>query len=87
VVHGKGSLLGKMPGVAPDQDWNTFIYNFGRREVQGFLIAAALHWLEFFHVDGLRVDAVASMVRGKSLKGLAISKPLRPSPDARNRSA
>jgi 1,4-alpha-glucan branching enzyme len=43
-------------------DWNTFIYNFGRREVQGFLIASALHWLERFHVDGLRVDAVASML-------------------------
>ena len=43
-------------------DWNTFIYNFGRREVQGFLIASALHWLEKFHVDGLRVDAVASML-------------------------
>jgi 1,4-alpha-glucan branching enzyme len=43
-------------------DWNTFIYNFGRREVQGFLIASALYWLENFHVDGLRVDAVASML-------------------------
>jgi len=43
-------------------DWNTFIYNFGRREVQGFLIASALHWLEHFHVDALRVDAVASML-------------------------
>jgi 1,4-alpha-glucan branching enzyme len=43
-------------------DWNTFIYNFGRREVQGFLIASALTWLEKFHVDGLRVDAVASML-------------------------
>jgi len=43
-------------------DWNTAIYNFGRREVQGFLIASALHWLETFHVDGLRVDAVASML-------------------------
>ena len=44
------------------RDWNTYIYNFGRREVQGFLIASALHWLERFHVDALRVDAVASML-------------------------
>ena len=44
------------------RDWNTYIYNFGRREVQGFLIASALHWLEHFHVDALRVDAVASML-------------------------
>ncbi len=44
------------------KDWNTLIYNHGRREVQGFLIASALYWLETFHVDGLRVDAVASML-------------------------
>ncbi len=44
------------------RDWNTYIYNFGRREVQGFLIASGLYWLEHFHVDGLRVDAVASML-------------------------
>lgn len=44
------------------QDWNTLIYNLGRREVHAFLIASALHWLEHFHVDGLRVDAVASML-------------------------
>jgi 1,4-alpha-glucan branching enzyme len=44
------------------QDWNTYIYNLGRREVQGFLIASGLYWLEHFHVDGLRVDAVASML-------------------------
>jgi 1,4-alpha-glucan branching enzyme len=44
------------------KDWNTAIYNFGRHEVRGFLIANAIHWLEHFHVDGLRVDAVASML-------------------------
>jgi 1,4-alpha-glucan branching enzyme len=44
------------------QDWNTLIYNMGRHEVRGFLIASALHWLEHFHLDGLRVDAVASML-------------------------
>ena len=43
-------------------DWNTLIYNFGRHEVAGFLIASALHWLKTYHVDGLRVDAVASML-------------------------
>ncbi len=44
------------------QDWNTLIYNLGRNEVSGFMIASALAWLERFHVDGLRVDAVASML-------------------------
>jgi len=44
------------------QDWNTLIYNLGRHEVRGFLLAGALHWLEHFHADGLRVDAVASML-------------------------
>jgi 1,4-alpha-glucan branching enzyme len=43
-------------------DWNTLIYNVGRREVRGFLIASALWWLKTFHLDGLRVDAVASML-------------------------
>jgi 1,4-alpha-glucan branching enzyme len=44
------------------QDWNTLIYNYGRTEVQGFLIASAMYWLNQFHVDGLRCDAVASML-------------------------
>lgn len=43
-------------------DWNTLIYNYGRTEVANFLRASALHWVEQFHVDGIRVDAVASML-------------------------
>ena len=44
------------------QDWNTLIYNYGRREVCNFLIGNALYWMERFGIDGLRVDAVASML-------------------------
>ncbi len=47
-------------GVHPD--WNTLIYNVGRREVVAFLIGSALEWIDRFHIDGLRVDAVASML-------------------------
>jgi len=50
------------PREGEHPDWGTLIYNFGRREVRNFLIGNALYWLERFGLDGLRVDAVASML-------------------------
>ena len=67
-AHGLGRFDGTAlyehqdPRLGFHRDWNTLIYNFGRTEVRNFLVANALYWMDRFHIDALRVDAVASML-------------------------
>ena len=62
-AHGLGRFNGEMLFEAADHpEWGTYKFNFARSEVRGFLISSALYWLSVYHIDGLRVDGVTSML-------------------------
>ena len=62
LVRRHASIRARRPTPRRTPDWGTLIFNYGRHEIENFLIANALYCLENFHFDGLRVDAVASML-------------------------